>query len=88
MEIDLITVKDLKEFRIELLTELKDLLKLGQQDSPKAWLKGAEIKKLLNLSESKLQKLRIQGTLRSSKIGGAHYYRYSDIEKMFNENLR
>jgi len=88
MEINLITVKDLKDFKIELLTEIKDILKLEQHDSPKPWLKGAEVKKLLNLSESKLQKLRIQGKLRSSKIGGAHYYRYADIEKMFNENVQ
>ena len=88
MEIDLVTTKDLKEFKVELLIEIKNILRSGIHNPDKSWLKGAEVKKILNLSESKLQKLRIQGMLPSSKIGGAHYYKYTDIEKMINENIR
>jgi Helix-turn-helix domain len=88
MDVDLITVKDLKEFKAELIIELRAVLTETKLHEGKSWIKGNEVKKLLNLSESKLQKLRIQGMLPSSKIGGAHYYRQSDIEKMFKLNVR
>ena len=86
MDVDLVTVKDLREFKAELINELRAVLTEGKLSEGKTWLKGNEVKKLLNLSESKLQKLRIQGMLPSSKIGGAHYYKRADIEKMFKSN--
>jgi hypothetical protein len=83
MDIDLATVKDLRELKADLVKELKAALADVKQIESKSWIKGAEVKKLLGLSESKLQKLRINGMLPSSKIGGVHYYSRTDIEKMF-----
>ena len=88
MDIDLITVKDLKEFKSELIRELMALLIEDRSLDRKDWIKGCEVKKLLNISESKLQKLRIQGMLPSAKIGGVHYYKQSEIEKMFKSHVR
>lgn len=69
MQVELITRQDLAAFKSELLTEMKAMLQPGQAQS-KQWLKSAEVRKLLNISPSMLQNLRINGTLRYTKIGG------------------
>ena len=88
MDVDLITVKDLRDFKVELINELRTVLTQVKLPEGKSWIKGVEVKKLLGLSESKLQKLRINGTLPSSKIGGVHYYKQADIDKMLMSNSR
>ena len=52
----------------------------------KPWLKNAEVKRLLGISSNTIQRLRIAGKLRSTKVGGVHYYRYEDIEKLLNSD--
>ena len=42
--------------------------------------------KLLKVSANTIQRLRIAGKLKATKVGGVHYYRYEDIEKMLNCN--
>lgn len=81
MNVELITKEDLKQFKTEMLTELKELIKPGQGQS-KQWLKSAEVRKLLNISPGTLQNLRINGTLRYTKIGGMMYYKLEDITKL------
>ena len=79
--IDLITSEDLREFKSELLTEIKQLMQPGQGQSKK-WLKSVEVRKLLGISPGTLQNLRINGTLRFSKVGSIMYYRLEDINKI------
>ncbi|MFI5137803.1 MAG: helix-turn-helix domain-containing protein [Sphingobacteriales bacterium] len=79
--IELITKEDLKTFKTELLTEIKQLLKPGTGESKK-WLKSNEVRKLLNISPGTLQNLRINGALGFSKIGGMMYYKLEDIHKL------
>ena len=81
MNVELITREDLKQFKNEMLTEMKHLLKPGQGQS-KQWLKSVEVIKLLNISPGTLQNLRINGTLRYTKIGGMMYYKLEDIHKV------
>ena len=81
MNVELITKEDLKQFKTEMLSELKELIKPGQGQS-KQWLKSAEVRKLLNISPGTLQNLRINGTLRYTKIGGMMYYKLEDITKL------
>jgi hypothetical protein len=81
MNVELITREDLKQFKNEMLTEMKHLLKPGQGQS-KQWLKSYEVRKLLNISPGTLQNLRVNGTLRYTKIGGLLYYKYEDILKL------
>lgn len=84
MEIDIMTKKDLQQFKLELLQELKELL--GNDNKPKAeWLRSSEVKKMLKISSGTLQNLRITGVLRSSKVGGMHYYNYEDIIKVLQK---
>jgi hypothetical protein len=81
---DLLTKKDLEEFKKELFTLLSNLNLPQVQDQHK-WLKNTDVKKMLNISASTLQNLRFTGELPFSKIGGAYYYKQSDIERMFNK---
>lgn len=86
MEVELITKKDLQDFRLQLLDDLKQLLQQGK-DGPKIWLKNPDLQKLLSISPNTIQRLRVAGKLRSTKLGGVHYYRYEDIEGLMNEGI-
>ena len=85
MEIDIVTKKDLQQFKLELLQELKELI--GKDNKPKTeWLRSGEVRKMLKISPGTLQNLRISGALRSTKVGGMHYYNYEDIEKLLRKD--
>jgi len=85
MAIEILTKADLYEFRKSLLEDLREILKEKNEQSKK-WLKSTEIRKLLNISPTTLQNLRINGTLTYTKIGGTIYYDNNDIEKLLNKN--
>jgi DNA-directed RNA polymerase subunit F len=87
MNVELITREDLREFKNELLNELKQIMQLGQGQSKK-WLKSSEVRKMLNISPGTLQNLRINGTLRFTKIGSIMYYKLEDINKVLEGNGR
>jgi hypothetical protein len=81
MNVELVTKEDLKELENNLLNAIKLINKPGQGEVKK-WLKSIEVRKLLNISPGTLQNLRINGTLRYTKIGGIMYYKLEDINKI------
>ncbi|MHB1179565.1 MAG: helix-turn-helix domain-containing protein [Daejeonella sp.] len=85
MSVEIITKEDLEQFKSELL---EDLLKVLQSNQPQAkqWLKSQDVRKLLNISPGTLQNLRINGTLRFTRIGGIFYYKDQDITKILEGN--
>jgi len=85
MNVELITREDLREFKNELLNELKQIIQPGQGQSKK-WLKSCEVRKMLNISPGTLQNLRINGTLRFTRIGSIMYYKLEDINKVLEGN--
>ncbi|WP_426669444.1 helix-turn-helix domain-containing protein [Mucilaginibacter sp. McL0603] len=87
MNVELITREDLRDFKNELLNELKQIMQPGQGQSKK-WLKSSEVRKMLNISPGTLQNLRINGTLRFTKIGSIMYYKMEDINKILEGNGR
>lgn len=86
MPMTIITKEDLEEFRLQLLNDIRQILKPAEAKIVKPWLKNAEVMKLLDISANTLQRLRVSGKLSSSKVGGVHYYRYEDIEKLLNSS--
>ncbi len=86
MAVEIITREDLNEFRILLLTDLKEIFNAKPNQQQKQWLKSSEVRKLLNISPGTLQNFRINGTLSYTKIGGTMYYAYGDIEKILECN--
>ena len=85
MAVQIITIEDLNEFRSLLLNDLKGIIQSKPQQT-KQWLKSNEVRKLLNISSSTLQNLRINGTLTYTKVGGIMYYDKADIEKLLHGN--
>lgn len=81
MNLEIITKEDLKQLKTEMLAEIRQLIKPEDRQG-KQWLKSAEVRKLLNISPGTLQNLRINGTLRFTKIGGMMYYKLEDITRL------
>jgi len=84
MNVELITREDLKRLE-DLLKEIKQIVQPGQSQ-PKKWLKSSEVRKMLNISPGTLQNLRINGTLRFTKMGSIIYYKLEDINKVLEGN--
>jgi hypothetical protein len=81
MNLEIITKEDLRQLKTEMLAEIRQLIKPEDRQN-KQWLKSAEVRKLLNISPGTLQNLRINGTLRFTKIGGMMYYKLEDINRL------
>ena len=85
MAATIITTDELREFKIELLEEIKQLLS-NDHTTKREWLRSSELRKLLKISPGTLQNLRVNGTIPYTKIGGVIYYAYEDILKMLEDN--
>ncbi len=81
MQMDIVTKEDLEQFKKELF---EDIRKLFADEKPvsKKWLKSYEVRDVLRISRGTLQQLRINGTLKATKIGGLMFYAYDDIVKL------
>ncbi len=86
MPTSIITTDDLREFKLELLEEIKELLNSKGESGTKKWLKSTDVMKLLKISPGTLQNLRINGTIPYTKIGGLIYYDAGEIERVMEEN--
>lgn len=86
MPLELLTIKDLNDFKAELIRELKQLLTKNDLSNPKNLLKSREVRSMLKISPGTLQNLRRNQTLHSRKIGGIIYYHYEDIERLMRKH--
>lgn len=84
MPVEIITKQDLLQAHRQLLEDLVRLIGKQQAEAPKKVLKSAEVRRMLQVSPSTLQKLRVEGTLPSVKVGGTHYYRQEDISRLLS----
>lgn len=82
----IITTEDLREFKMELLDDIKQLLQNQSGQANKKWLKSNEVRELLSISPGTLQNLRINGTLPYTKVGGVLYYEYHEIMQVLEQN--
>ena len=81
MNLEVITKEDLQAFRLQLLHDIKVLM-APKEVIPKEWLRSSEVRKLMKISPGTLQNLRVTGKLKSTKIGGIHYYQLEQIQKL------
>jgi hypothetical protein len=81
MQVEMITREDLLAFRLQLLNDLKELLHSHQLTTPE-WLRSSEVRKKLKISAGTLQSYRISGKLTASRVGGIHFYRSTDVERL------
>ncbi len=84
MEVDIVTREDLHHFRGQLLEDIKSLIKPVSKHS--AWLSSAEVRRMLKISPSTLQTLRVKENIQISKLLGRYYYNADDIERIFQKN--
>ena len=84
MNIEILTKSDLQNFKQELISEIQNIIG-DKSTKEQKWLKGIDVRNLMNISAGTLQNLRINGTLTPSKIGGTHFYKRSDIEKLLED---
>lgn len=80
---DLLTKKDLENFKNELFEILKPL-KEAQTLQQQKWLRSKDVRKLLNISAGTLQNMRIAGTISHNKVGKIFFYKAEDIDKMLS----
>ena len=86
MSATIITTDDLREFKLELLEEIQELLLKQHSTTSKKWLRSKEVRELLGISPGTLQNLRINGTLPYTKIGGVLYYDEEEINAVLERN--
>ena len=80
----LITKEDLHEFKINLLSEIKQIL--GHSPETRKWLRSSEVRKLMNISAGTLHSLRVNGTLTYTKVGNILYYNTNEIQKLLSNS--
>lgn len=86
MPATIITSDDLREFKIELLDNIKTLLSKQTDGKLKKYIKSSEVMDLLQVSPGTLQNLRINGTLPYTKVGGIIYYDSEEIQSIMTAN--
>jgi len=86
MPTSIITTDDLREFKMELLDDIKSLLAKQASGKIKKYLKSSEVMDLLQVSPGTLQNLRINGTLPYTKVGGIIYYDAEEIQNVMTAN--
>mgnify|MGYP001181319935 CR=1 FL=1 len=86
MPTSIITTEDLREFKMELLDDIKNLLTKQSSGKIKRYLKSSEVMDLLQISPGTLQNLRINGTLPYTKVGGIIYYDAEEIQNVMDTN--
>jgi len=72
-----------------LLRELRKLIREelhGSMTSQSTWLRSSQVREMLNIADSTLQTLRINGTIPAYKMGSTWMYKLSEIEAVLEAN--
>ena len=94
MAANIITTEDLEQFKVELFSELKELIESNvsgiepKEPNQPRWLKSYQVQRLLGISPGTLQTLRINGTIPFTKLGGTILYNQEEIHKLIQSNTR
>ena len=78
----LVTIKDLEDFRTKLLMDIRMMLEGHLNKTSKRWLKSHEVRKMLGISAGTLQTMRNNGKIPFSKVGGLTYYDAAQIDQV------
>ena len=82
-ELDMLLTEKLEKYSQKIIDALQ-----GANLSQRKWLKAAELKKLLPLSDYRIAEMRNRGLLDHQKIGGTYYYTVESIQKLLNEKVK
>jgi excisionase family DNA binding protein len=67
-----------EHFRSEIVKAIREELRTATTPQP-TWLRSSQVKEMLNISDSTLQNLRINGTLPAYKLGTTWFYKHDEI---------
>jgi hypothetical protein len=81
----LVTLRDLEEFRIKMLMDIKMMLEGHMNKTSKRWLKSYEVRKMLGISAGTLQTLRNKRSIPFTKMGGLIYHDAAEINQILTE---
>lgn len=84
MPLELLTLRDLQQFKKEFFEELQKVL-LKEVPSTVSLLKSPEVCRMLRISPGTLQNLRRNETLRYIRVGGILYYEMKEIEELISK---
>jgi len=84
----IVTIKDLEEFRLKMLMDIKAMLEGHMNKTVKRWLKSSDVRKMLGISPGTLQTLRNNGKIPFTKVGGLIYYDAAEINQILAENKK
>jgi hypothetical protein len=88
MPLELLTLKDLQEFKAQLFEELRKILAAYEAGQNINLLKSKDVCRKLMMSPGKLQTLRNNKTIPYSKIGGTLYYEDEEIRNLIKKKKR
>lgn len=54
---------------------------INEKKSDQKFLRSADVRKMLNISDSTLQRMRITGALNAKKVNGTWFYKLQDVKK-------
>lgn len=84
MKIDLVTEEHFSRFKAEMIATITGLIQNDRQ--PKRWLRGTEVREMLQISNSKLTDLRVNGALTFTLYGNIYYYDMMSVYEQMEKN--
>jgi hypothetical protein len=78
-----ILIFDPDEFWEQFDEKINKLLAGKEKNTPK-WMRSADVRELLNISDSTLQSMRISRALPAYKLGNTWFYKYNEIIEALN----
>lgn len=89
MEVITIESKAFKQLmeKLDALSEYVSSLKVPAKDEGDNWVGSREICDFLKISERTLQRLRTNGKISYTNLGGKYYYQISKVKKLLKENI-
>lgn len=87
MPAEILTTDDLREFKLEIISEIKKILSdhHANKSVGKRFLKSTDLQELLDLSPASLQNLRNARVLPYTKIGGTFFYDWEDVIQLMHK---
>ena len=84
MNINLVTEEHFSKFKAEMIETITSLIQNERQ--PKRWLRGTEVREMLQISNSKLTDLRVNGALTFTQYSNIYYYDILSIYEQMEKN--
>jgi len=77
--------KFIEQLRTEIQNVIREEIRNLETEQP-TWMRSSQVRKMLGISDSTLQTLRINQTIPSYKIGATWLYKPSEIEAVLESN--